>query len=482
MSDDLDDYAPAIEPTSHNAEASVESEPAGKAAAAVAQVQATGEAPAEKIGTPQGDDEPVTQGGPRPPRVWSGKSRALFRQLAAKGGVGADMADDLQPMEHTPAAASSRNAPAAPTAATSAASTQGAATSTQSTSENRQQAPAATSIAPTAPVTPPPGLPDLPDLPLPAETATPAAAPAPDPKHAEREQALTAREAALAEREKLLPDRRALIENPEDAVMDWLFDTYGITDPAERKTAVADLITGMSKSPKGLGIGVPDEHVNGMNSRKATRVVKTYATEVDKRERALKEREAEAEKKTAAERAKQTAAQQEAAYVGQIGERLAAAKEQFPFLHDADLTNGKKPERIVYEVMQEQRKQADAWAAANPGKAIPAEIRPNLATAAKFSELYYRDQATELAKVAMRHHSRLGLAAPAAAPPAQPAAKPAAPTPAAVASPGGAPGPAPTPAAKPEPQRDPSDLPDKRQSRAATLAKLRARAGNQPNT
>src|SRR3954470_8152948 len=113
MSDDLDGYEPAIEPTSNNAEASVESAPSGKAAsaAAAAEVEARGAAP-EKIGTPPGEDDPAAgpQPGPRAQRVWSGKSRALFQQLAAKGGVGADGADDLVPMEHKPAAA----APPAP--------------------------------------------------------------------------------------------------------------------------------------------------------------------------------------------------------------------------------------------------------------------------------------------------------------------------------------------------------------------------------
>lgn len=470
MSDDLDDYAPAIEPTSNSAEASVESQPAGKGAAPAAAAAPASDEPAEpKIGTPPGEDDGAAgpEPGPRRQRVWTGKSRALFRDLAAKGGVGADGADDLVPMEHKPAAA-----PAPVVAAPAAAPAP--------TTEPSKQPVAAP--PPAASVAPPPGLPDLPDLPLPAELApAPAAAPGPDPKHAEREQALAAREAALAEREKLLPERRALIENPGEAVISWLADTYGITDPAEIKTAVADLITDMSRSPKGLGIGVPDEHVNGMQSRRATRVVKTYASDVDKRERALRDREAKQAAEAETSKAKQTAAQQETAYVAQIGERLAAAKEQFPFLHDADLTNGQQPARIVYEVMLEQRKQASAWSAANPGKPVPAELQPNLATATRFADKYYREQAEAIEKVAARHRSRLAPAAPAAA---QPAAKPAAPAPAALASPGGAPGPAPTPAAKPEPQptRDPSDLPDKRSSRAATLARLRARAGNQPTT
>lgn len=475
MSDDLDGYEPAIEPTSHNAEASVESQPAGKGAAAAAEAsaraEAAGEAPGEKIGTPPGEDDGAAgpEPGPRRQRVWSGKSRALFQQLAAKGGVGADMPDDLVPMEHQPAPA------AAPVAAAPQPSDPAAAPAPKPDAKPPVAAP------PAAPVTPPPGLPDLPDLPLPAETATPAAAPAPDPKHAEREQALAAREAALAERERLLPDRRALIERPGEAVIAWLADTYGITDPGELKTAVADLITEMSATPKGLGIGVPDEHMAGAASRRATRVVATYTRDVDKRERQLKEREAEAEKKTAAERAKQQAEQQETAYIAQIGERLGAVKDRLPFLHDAELTDA-EPARVVYEVMKEQRKQASEWAAANPGKAVPQQLLPNLATATQFAEKYYRDKAEAITKRAARFQSLLVPAAPAAA---QPAAKPAAPSPAASASPGGAPGPAPTPAAKPEPKqpaRDPSDLPDKGSARAATFAKLRQRAGEQPNT
>jgi hypothetical protein len=318
-------------------------------------------------------------------------------------------------------------------------------------------------------VTPPPGLPELPDLPLPAEPApAPAAAPAtPDPKHAEREQAFAAREAALAEREKLLPDRRTLVEKPADAVIGWLADTYGITDPAELKTAVADLITEMSASPKGLGIGVPGEHMAGAQSRRATRVVSTYARDVDAREKALQAKQAEAEKTTAAARAKDEAARQEQAYVARLGEVIAPTAMQFKFLHDPEVTGGLNPAAVVYEVMKEQKKQGG---------------KPDLATALKFADDYYRSQAEALAKRAAKIQSLLAPAAPAAA---QPAAKPAAPAPAAAASPGGAPGPAPTPAAKPEPTtpaRDPSDLPDRRSSRAATLAKLRARAGAQPNT
>jgi hypothetical protein len=447
MSDDLDGYEPAIEPESNSAAAGVESVPVGRQVAA-AGAAAAAEAEAQgKIGEPPGEDDGATgpQAGPRAPRVWNAKSRALFR-AAVKGAEGAVIGDDLEPMEHKQAPAKAAPAPAATTPA--AAPAQSAAPA---------QAPAAAAPA-EAPVTPPPGLPELPELPLPADA--PAAAPAAlDPKLAEREQAIAAREAELAEREKLLPDRRAMIEAPGRATIAWLRDVYGITDEQDIKLAVADLVTDLSI--EGLKIGVPDEHVNGMNSRRATRVVKVYASEVDKRERALKEREAEAEKKTAAERAKQTAAQQESAYVAKLGELIAPAAAQHKFLHDREVTGGLEPAAIVYEVLKEMKLRGQ---------------KPDLATATKFADDYYRSRAADEAKRLAHLQSLLAPATPAQ--PAKPAAKPAVTAPATSASPGGAPGPAPTPAAKPEPERtrDPSDLPDRRAARAATFAKLKARA------
>jgi len=443
MSDDLEGYEPAIEPASNNAEASVEASPAGKAA--TASDPASSADAAEKIGLPPGQDDEAAgpQPGPKAPRVWSGKSRALFRQLAAKGGVGADMADDLQPMEHAPAPTLRAADPAAMTAspAVPAAATQ-----------------AQPDVADAAPVTPPPGFPELPDLPLQADPAPAASPPAsPDPKLAEREQAIAAREAALAEREALLPDRRKLIDDPGGATIAWLKDTYGITDDNDLKTAVADLITDLSV--KGLKIGVPDEHVTGMNARRATRMVKVYATDVDKRERALKDREAAAEKKASEERTARETKQQELAYVQRVGEVIAPTAAQYRFLHDREITGGIEPAVIVYEVMKEQQKLGQ---------------KPDLASAVKYADDYYRAQAEAFAKRAARIQS---LFTPAAAPPAKPA-QPAAPAkPQQSASPGGAPGPAPTPAAKPELQpRDPSDaITDAKAARRATLAKIRAR-------
>lgn len=452
-----DDYEPAIEPGSNDAEASVESAPVEHRESPAAAAEA-----AAKIGEAQPDDEAAgPQPGPKSPRVWSDKSRALFRNVV-KQTAGKPVGDDLEPMEHTPAAPAKAPPAPRPSSASPAGGTQPSPAPAPAASQPSQ---------PAAPVAPPPGLPELPDLPLPAspEPAQPAAA-APDPKHAEREAAIAAREAELAAREKLLPDRRALIENPGDALISWVKDTYGITDDGELKTAVADLITDLSV--KGLKIGVPDEHITGMQSRKATRVVKVYTADIDKRERALSAKQAEQEKAAKEQAAKAEAAQQEAAYVARLGELIAPAAAQHKFLHDPEVTGGLNPAAVVYEVLKEQKRLGQ---------------KPDLATATKYADDYYRSQAEALSKRAAKIQSLLGTAAPAVAP-AQPAAKPAAPAPAASASPGGAPGPAPTPAAKPEPERewDPSDLPMDRQQRrqqslAAIVARNKARAA-QPNT
>lgn len=453
MSDttDADEYEPALESTL-TAEAGVESDPVQKRTAAPSPAAVAAAEMPEKIGEPAGDDGPSKiEAGPKMPRRWSDASRALFRNVV-KQAAGEPIADDLQPMEHKPAAAKV-SVPAAPVAAAPPTKPQVAAPAPE-------------------PTTPPPGLPELPDLPLTVlEVAPPPAAP-PDPKHAERESAIAAREAALVEREKLLPDRRALIENPGDAMIGWLKDTYGITDDGDLKTAVADLITDLSV--RGLKIGVPDEHVNGMQSRKATRVVKVYAADVDKRERALADRTAAQEKAAAAATAKETAKQQEAAYITRLGELIAPAATQHKFLHDEDVTGGLKAAAIVYEVLKEQKRLGQ---------------KPDLATATKYADDYYRSLAEAHVKRTAKFQTLLSPAARAAAPP-MPAAKPVATGPVPSASPGGAPGPAPTPEAKPSPERawDPSDLPmDRQQRRQESLAKIvatakAARAAAQPNT
>ena len=384
----------------------------------------------EKIGTPPGeDDTPGADVGPRAPRVWSAKSRAMFRDVVKQVQAGeVDTAGDLEPMVHekprpaaAPAAAAQSPAPVAPlTAAAVAASAE--------------------------PVTPPPGLPALPDLPLPA---LPQAA-APDPKHAEREAAIAAREAALVEREKLMPDRTALAERPVDTFIGWMRDVHGITDDAELKTALTDFIT--EASERGLGVKLPDEVKAAMEGRKALRTVKIYTSNLTREQQKLAADKAAAEKQAADARAAAEAQQRDTAYVNRIAELIAPAAAQHKFLHDPEVTGGLSAQTIVYEVLKEQQRLGQ---------------KPDLATATEYANNYYQAQADAAAKKAAHFQSLLAPAAPA------PAAAPAK----AATSPGGAPGPAPTTPATPAPvEWDPADLPmDRQQRRAQSLALLRAR-------
>jgi len=388
-------------------EASVEAEPVVKREAQAA----------AKIGTPPGDDD-VTgpEVGPRAPRVWNAKSRAMFRDVVKQVQAGEVSTEgDLEPMVHTPP-------PATPP-------------------------PAAAAAAPAEPVTPPPGLPPLPDLPLPALPQAPAQ---PDPKHDEREAAIAAREAAVAEREKIWPDRTAVAERPGATFVNWLKEAHGITDDAEMKTVLADFVTELSEI--GLGVKLPDEVKAAMEGRKALRTVKVYTANLTREQQKLAADRAAAEKQAAEARAAEEAKQRDAAYVNRIAELIAPAAAQHKFLHDPEVTGGLAPQVIVYEVLKEQRRLGQ---------------KPDLATATEYANNYYKAQAEAAAKKAAHFQSLLAPAAPA------PAAAPAK----AATSPGGAPGPAPTTPAAPAPvEWDPADLPmDRQQRRAHSLALLRAR-------
>lgn len=424
--DDDNGYEPALDSTTTE-EASVEAEPVVKRDSPAAAAQA-----AAKLGTPPGEDD-VTgpEVGPRAPRVWNAKSRAMFRDVVKQVQAGeVDTAGDLEPMVHTPP-------PAAPPPAAAA----------RSVPAQGTPASAATAAAPAELVTPPPGLPPLPDLPLPALPQAPAA---PDPKHAEREAAIAAREAALAEREKIWPDRTAVAERPGATFVNWLKEAHGITDDAEMKTVLADFVTELSEI--GLGVKLPDEVKAAMEGRKALRTVKVYTANLTREQQKLAADRAAAEKQAAEARAAEEVKQRDAAYVNRIAELIAPAAAQHKFLHDPEVTGGLAPQVIVYEVLKEQQRLGQ---------------KPDLATATEYANNYYKAQAEAAAKKAAHFQSLLAPAAPA------PAAAPAK----AATSPGGAPGPAPTTPAAPAPvEWDPADLPmDRQQRRAHSLALLRAR-------
>lgn len=409
MPSDVDDgYEPAVDSP----------EPAAEVAAPAAA------APVEKIGAVPDNavDDPTL--GPRAPRVWSGKSRAAFREVVKAGGIGEET--ELEPMGTEPELETVVPAVATPAVAAVA-----------------PVAPVAVA-APVAipPVAPPPGMPALPALPLSAAVAAPA--PAPDAKLVEREAAIAAREAALTERERLLPDRTAIAERPADAILGMLRAAHGITDDAELKIALTDLVTELSE--RGLGVTLPPEIKTQLESRKGLRALKAYKAQLDQREAKIGE-QTKAQQAAAAEAvAKATQQKQVDAYVANIGQLIEPAKTQHPYLHDQDLTEGMSASAIVYEVLKAQQEVGQT---------------PDLAKAAEHANEFYRKKFEAASKLVARYQP--AQPAPAAA------VKPA-------TSPGGATGPAPTkpapPAAK-EPVWDPSDLPmDGRTRRRASLEKI----------
>lgn len=417
-----DDYEAAIEsPAATTADPADAGTPAAPDTAAPAKADTTAD---------EAVDDPSA--GPRYQRVRSAASRAMFKAIVAQGGVGE--ADELEPA--IPNKASPDAAPAAPAHQPTAAALKPA------------SPPAASS--PVTPVAPPPGLPALPSMPLAAIPTTATIAP-PDPKHAEREAALAAREAAVVEREKLLPDRQALAERPAETVINWVLD--GITDPAERKMALTDLVTELSE--RGLEVTLPPELKTAIESRKGLRSLKAYKATLDQREAKLKE---QTEAQTKAQQAAAAAAAQEqqvTAYIANIDQLIAPAKEQHRFLHDLKVTGGAPAAAIVYAVLEEQQRLGQ---------------KPDLATATEYANNFYKSRAESAAKEAAYFASLFAPPAPAA--------------PAAAAklatSPGGAPGPAPTKPAVPAPATpvlDPSDLPvtDRQERRHASRRAIAAR-------
>lgn len=173
-------------------------------------------------------------------------------------------------------------------------------------------------------------------------------------RSAEKERLLAEKEKTLAEREKTLPSRRELVERPAAALSSYLKQTYGITDDAELKEVLSDIVTEVSEAA--LGIKLPSDVKNGLESRKALRSVRVYGAELSAREAALEARR-EAETKAAqAEAERMTAAAADAAAVRHIHERVASTKDTHPYLHAlAALGVTDNPADIVVEMCRRQK-------------------------------------------------------------------------------------------------------------------------------
>lgn len=435
---DTDDYEPALTDTGGEPEAAeAKPEPSVRASAraereAIRAAESAGEPEHVRLaGTAQPEEFQ-----PSGPRKMSDVARKMFRELSAK--VQAKEVslegDDLVPMgtdDPAPAAAAPVSAGAPPRAS------QTGATAAAVAAPPPVVAPAA---APQ--IAPLPSLPGLPDKPLPA---APQPSHPPDAALLERERLIAEREAKVAEREKLMPDRDGIIERPASTLVAWLKDVHGLSDPAEVKDALIDLMTELTESE--LGTKLPQETKTAMESRKALRAVKAYKQQGAREKAAVEAAKVEAVK---AEADRKAAAEQErldGAYVAKIGELIGPAKAQYPYLHDTDITDGLNANAIVYEVLKEQKRLGQPQ---------------NLESAVKYADEFYKskflaDQA-RIEKVRSRFS------------PAQPAAPTQAATPAKAATPPGAvPGPTAAAPAKPEvTDPDPADIttPDRRDRRA----------------
>jgi hypothetical protein len=297
----------------------------------------------------------------RDQRVVSSKVREFARQIAAQMrdsedvpmGTGApaaaDESNELEPMTHdepVPALAASSTAPAAvrPVAATPK-----------------------PSVAPAAPKPPEPAA--APTLPSSASAAAEILAKAEaarqrqeyeaklkdfESRTAEKEKALAEKERLLSEKEKALPGRRELVERPAAALSAYLKQTYGITDDAELKEVLSDIVTEVSEAA--LGIKLPDNIKTGLESRKALRSVRVYGAELSAREAALAAERESATKAQHAEAERQAAAAADAEAVRHIRELVATTADTHPYLH-ATSTFGiaDNPADIIVEMCRDQK-------------------------------------------------------------------------------------------------------------------------------
>ena len=421
-----DDYAPAITETTTDepgAESTLVTREASESTAPVLTGGETGDNPNQ----PPGRE-------PRGQRQVSDKTKAMLRGIASRaakeeGGL-SGVSDDLVPMETvSPPAAAVAAVAVPPPVETPAAP---------------PSSPAVVAAAAPIPV-------PSPAVDLAAKAAAEQAKLLADLK----EKQFADREAALADREAKLPRNSDLIERPGATLAAYLRDVYGVTDDAEFKDVITDIVTELSETT--LGVKLPSEVKQLLESRKAVRSVKAYKADLTRQQQAIADQRAAAEKQAREEREAFEAQQRERQAVAQVSQLLSApgVRDAHKFLHDAELTGGGDPAAIVIEVVKEQIKAGQ-----------PADWQ----TAARYADNYFKAQAEAAAKKAAHLQSLLAPAAPAA--PAK-----------AATPPGGTPGPVPkaptvaVAATTPDLPSESSDEPtmDRRDRRAVSVRRLVAK-------
>src|SRR5882757_2089742 len=233
---------------------------------------------------------------------------------------------------------------------------------------------------------------------------------------------LKEREAEIDTRLKQLPTRERLIETPVDAVAGWLKEQYGITDDAELKDTLTDLMTEVSV--KYHNVELPDDVKLKVEGRKAKRQAKAYTAEIDRRKAEDSKRVDDA--KRTAEEARETAEREtyDRKAVTQVN-TLVSADNRFPFVREY----GEEAAALVWKSVVDNHKNGTpidwADAAKELNERIREKVEETVATADRLRTLLPKTAPSAASKPAQSPGSASG---PAQTTPARTAAKAPAPT------------------------------------------------------
>lgn len=270
---------------------------------------------------PSAPTEDLEENQPRGQRVLSDKTRSAFKALVAKHADG-PLEDDLVPVDT--AAVTPAPAVAAAPAVTAAVAV-----------------PAPVAAAPAHAVEQPAAAADIAARAMEQQRTLAAEA---------REKALADRETQLSEREKTLPTRDSLVEDSVGTFETWAKATLGLSDE-EYKDYAADFISEMTS--RQLKTPLDPTLRTGIESRKAVRAVKTYKSDTQRREEALKAEQAKLVENAAKDREARETEANEGRARAQLRGLLDPFAKDYKYLfgnHD-----GAAPEDVVFHQLKQQR-------------------------------------------------------------------------------------------------------------------------------
>jgi hypothetical protein len=223
----------------------------------------------------------------------------------------------------------------------------------------------------------------------------------------QREKQIADREAAHEAERAKLPSRDQWVENSATTIKSLVKQMYGIESDSDLKDAMADVISELTADA--LGTPLDPTHKIGIESRRATRVVKAYKSEQANAMATAKAEQAKQAEAIKAEREQADQAQRERAAQAHLGGLLAPVAKDYPFLMAND--EGVAPEAAVFAVLKSQR---DEHQRVN---GPTAQFTPDWPAAAKLANEFYKTRATNYVT---RYQSLLAPAAPVAPPTVKP--------------------------------------------------------------